>query len=203
MENKETDALIKLYEERYQNQGADITVLGWKNREEQALRFRLLTEIAPLDKSSICDVGCGFGDLLDYLRLNGVETQYTGLDIAPSLLSHARSTHPGVQFLQLDLDEQDYNLEHDYFLSSGALSYKRRDNMAHADRMIAKMFDLARKGVAINFLSTYVNHQHPRNFHYSPEDIFRLARRYTKWVTLRHDYPLWEFTLYLYKEAKK
>jgi hypothetical protein len=68
--------------------------------------------------------------------------------------------------------------------------------------MLGKMFALASKGVAVNFLSSYVNYEHERNFHYSPEEIFRMARRFTKWVKLRHDYPLWEFTLYMYREAQ-
>ncbi|WP_312432436.1 class I SAM-dependent methyltransferase [Achromobacter sp.] len=202
MHDEDTRALVDLYEGRYIADGAEITTLGWKNREEQRLRFDVLSGIGPLQHATVCDVGCGFGDLADYFREKQLNVTYTGLDIAPSFVAHAKATHPEDSFIQLDLDQDPYDQEHDYFLSSGALSFKRQDNMAHATRMIEKMFSLCRKGVAVNFLSTYVNHQHPRNFHYSPEDVFRLARGLTKWVKIRHDYPLWEFTLYLYKEAQ-
>lgn len=202
MRDQDTQALVDLYEGRYSADGHEITTLGWKNREEQRLRFDVLSSIASLHDSTVCDVGCGFGDLADYFREKELRVAYTGLDIAPSFIAHAKAAHPYDAFHRLDLHEDDYRDEHDYFLSSGALSFKRHDNMKHAARMIEKMFSLCRKGVAVNFLSTYVNHQHPRNFHYSPEEMFRLARGMTRWVKIRHDYPLWEFTLYLYKEAQ-
>lgn len=201
-QNAYNAALIALYENRYKEAGGDITTLGWKNREEQWLRFKMLCDIGELSGTSVCDVGCGFGDLADYLGEQGKDTFYTGLDIAPSLLAHARQRHPDLRFLELNMAEQPYEQEHDYFLSSGALSFKMPDNMALAENMLGKMFALARKGVAVNFLSTYVNYQNERNFHYSPEEMFRMARKFTKWVKLRHDYPLWEFTLYMYKEAQ-
>lgn len=202
MHDEDTKALIELYEDRYSSDGADITTLGWKNREEQRLRFDVLSGIAPLHNATICDVGCGFGDLTDYFEEKNIRIAYTGIDIAPSFIAHAKASHPNGIFHVLDLYQDEYNQEHDYFLSSGALSFKRKDNMEHAKRMLEKMFSLCRKGVAVNFLSTYVNHQHSRNFHYSPEEMFRLARGMTRWVAVRHDYPLWEFTLYLYKEAQ-
>lgn len=203
MHDEDTKKLVQLYEDRFHAQGADITTLGWKNREEQELRFKVLCDVGELHGTRLCDVGCGFGDLYQYLGGSSKEVSYVGLDISPSLLEHARAKYPKASFLEVDLDVENYDGEHDYVVSSGALSFKRADNLAHADRMIAKMFSLARQGVAINFLSTYVNYQNRRNFHYSPEEIFGMARKYTKWVKIRHDYPLWEFTLYMYKEAQK
>jgi SAM-dependent methyltransferase len=202
MRQEDKEALVRLYEDRFQEMGEDIRTLGWKNREEQALRFKMLCEVGDLRGASVCDVGCGFGDLWDYLLNTVGEVRYTGLDIAPSLLEQARKRHPGIPFLCLNLADDPFEDEHDYFLLSGALSYKVEDNMALAERMIQRTFALARKGVAVNFLSSYVNYQHERNFHYAPEEMFSMARRLTRWVRLRHDYPLWEFTLYLFKEAQ-
>lgn len=202
MRPEDKQALVRLYEDRFQELGEDIRTLGWKNREEQALRFKMLCEVGDLRGTSVCDVGCGFGDLRDYLQRTVGEVRYTGIDIAPSLLERAREKHPGVPFHCLNLAEEPFEEVHDYFLLSGALSYKVDDNMALAERMITRMFSLATKGIAVNFLSRYVNYQHERNFHYAPEEMFRMARRLTRWVRLRHDYPLWEFTLYLFKEAQ-
>jgi len=202
MQEKEKNALVKLYEERFKELGEDVRTLGWKNREEQTLRFKMLCEVGDLRNSSVCDVGCGFGDLLDYLRSTAGEVKYTGIDIVPSLLERARQKHPESSFYCLNLVEEPFEEEHDYFLLSGSLSYKIIDNLAFAERMIERMFRLARKGVAVNFLSTYVNFQHERNYHYAPEEMFRFAKRLSRWVRMRHDYPLWEFTLYLFKEAQ-
>ena len=202
MADEDTRSLIELYEGRFREQGACISTLGWRSSEDQNLRFKLLSEVGQLRGCSVCDVGCGFGDLLGYLVEVDQAVKYTGIDIVPSFLMQARTAHPCAQFLCIDLAIDEYTEEHDYFVSSGALSFKRKDNMAHAEQMIKKMFSLSRIGVAINFLSTYVNYRHPRNFHYSPEYIFRIARGLSQWVTIRHDYPLWEFTLYMYKKPR-
>src|SRR5438552_3411165 len=62
--------------------------------ESQRLRFQLLSEIAPLENSSILDYGCGKGDLYAYLRQHGFRGSYTGFDINDALLTLARRKHP-------------------------------------------------------------------------------------------------------------
>src|SRR5262245_15591991 len=186
MRPEDRSALVRLYEDRFDAMGEDIRTLGWKNREEQNLRFKMLCEVGDLRGASVCDVGCGFGDLLDYLQSTAGDVQYTGIDIAPSLLDRAREKHPGTRFHCVNLVEDAFDEPHDFFLLSGALSYKVVDNMALAERMLERMFHLCRKGVAANFLSTYVNYQHERNYHYAPEEMIRMAKRMTRWTRLRH-----------------
>jgi hypothetical protein len=68
--------------------------------------------------------------------------------------------------------------------------------------MLTLMFSNASKGVSVNFLTSYVNFQREHNYHHSPEQVFSFAHTLTRRIALRHDYPLWEFTLYLYKEPQ-
>jgi hypothetical protein len=51
-------------------------------------------------------------------------------------------------------------------------------------------------------LSSYVNYEKDINYHHKPEELFKFAKSLTKWVVVRHDYPLWEFTLYMYKNHR-
>jgi trans-aconitate methyltransferase len=158
--------------------------------------------MADMSKTSICDVGCGYGDLATYLSTRFEGFSYTGLDITPLFLERARQLHPAHEFLCADIAEEEFNRRFDYFLVSGAMNFRVDDNMALTTGMLRKMFELADKGVAVNFLSTYVNYEKPHNFHHGPEEMFAFARTLTRRVALRHDYPLWEFTLYLYKESQ-
>ena len=203
MRPEEKQALIQLYEDRFAVMGYDMRTIGWKGREDQQLRFDILGDVDDMSGKSVCDVGCGFGDLYDYLgrRFEGV--RYTGIDLVPSLVEKARELHPGVDFRTCDIVAGGLAERFDYFLLSGALNYRVEDNMSLTRDMLAAMFDLADEGVAVNFLSSYVNYEHPRNFHHSPEAIFGLARSMTKWVAIRHDYPLWEFTLFMYKNQRR
>jgi SAM-dependent methyltransferase len=179
--------------------GYDVRSLGWKSVEDQLIRFQVLGDIGALGGDLICDVGCGFGDLYPYLVNRFGSLGYLGVDISGELLSLARARHADLRFLLADILDAAYTERADWYLLSGALNYKLENNLAFTERMLTRMFALCNKGVAVNFLSTYVNYQHPRNYHHDPTDVFRLAKGLTKRVTLRHDYPLWEFTVYLYK----
>jgi hypothetical protein len=99
-----------------------------------------------------------------------------------------------------DILEPDFNMESDIYFLSGTLNVRIMDNLNYTKEMIKKMFRLSRKALGLNFLSKYVDYELDKDFHHSPEAIFSLAKEHTKYVTLRHDYPLWEFTTYLYKE---
>lgn len=201
MRNEDKEALVKLYEDRYRELGYDVRTLGWHGREDQELRFRVLCDIADLSNSSVCDIGCGFGDLLPYLETRFTNFTYAGVDISPSLVAKAEELHPEHRFYCLDILKDGFDERFDYFLLSGALNFRVEDNMTLSTEMIKRMFALADKGVAVNFLTSYVNFEREHNFHHSPEKMFAFARSLTRWVALRHDYPLWEFTLYLYKDA--
>jgi SAM-dependent methyltransferase len=202
MRTEDKERLFHLYQSRYEEIGHDVRTLGWHGAEDQRLRFKVLCDMADMSKASICDVGCGYGDLATYLSTRFEGFSYTGLDIAPLFLERARELHPKHEFLCADIVEEDFDRQFDYFLLSGAMNFRVDENIKLTKRMLGKMFELAHKGVGINFLSTYVNYQKPHNFHHSPEEMFAFARTLTKWVALRHDYPLWEFTLYLYKEPQ-
>jgi SAM-dependent methyltransferase len=197
---EEKTRIIELYDGRLKELGYNIRTVGWSDRESQWLRFKVLCEIGNLNGASICDVGCGFGDLLDYLKENQIKTFYTGVDISPGLLVEAARLHLEVEFVCRDLVTEPWEREFDYLLLSGALSYRIADNWDYTCKMIRSMYAMAKRGIALNFLTKYVNYQNPINYHYSPEEMFAFARTLSKRVTLRHDYPLWEFTIYLYKE---
>ena len=202
MRKEDKENILRLYQGRYDEIGHDVRTLGWHAQEDQWLRFKVLCDIADLSGASVCDVGCGYGDLATYLKSRFADVSYTGVDIAPLFLERARELHPEHEFFCVDILEEEFDRRADYFVLSGAMNFRVDDNMKLTTGMIRKMFELADKGVAINFLSTYVNYEKPHNFHHSPEEMFAFARTLTKWVALRHDYPLWEFTLYLYKEPK-
>jgi len=177
MEPREREQLKTLYETRYAELGRDVRTLGWKNSADQRLRFQILCDIGDLRGKSICDVGCGFGDLIPYLQERFGEFRYTGIDITPSLTEEAARQYPQHRFLCSDILEDGFAEEHDYFLLSGALNYRVADNWKLTTEMLALMFRLARRGVAVNF-----------------------PRTLTQWAAIRHDYRLWELTLHLHKQ---
>jgi len=193
-------AAVDRYNKRIAELGETVQAIGWRDAEQQELRFAVLKSIGSLDGRSVLDVGCGFGDMVDYLREEGLDVEYTGVDINPSVIDIARGRHPDARLALRDIVTEPFEEQFDYVFQSGAFNHKVEDNREFVWSMMNEMFRLCRYGVAFNLLTSYVDYQDDNLYYFRPEDYFALARKLSRYVTLRHDYPLYEFTLHVYKQ---
>jgi len=201
MWEKEKEEIINLYETRLKEHGDSIKTMGWRDKEQQHLRFKILSEIGNLNGAKILDVGCGFGDFYEYLINRGMKVDYTGYDISPKIIEVAKSKHQRIKFEVKDILKERIDEKFDYVLESGILNKRISNNIEYAKNMIIKMFELCKIGVAVNMMTNYVDYEENYLYYYSPEEMFKFCKNLSKFVTLRHDYPLYEFTLYVYKRA--
>src|SRR6266705_3283703 len=130
--------LVALYENRFQTHGASVQTLGWNALEDQELRFSVIADIADLTSKNVCDVGCGFGDLLNYLKRRFGAIRYTGIDLAPSLVNEAKRRFPKERFRQQDILDDSFDEHFDYLLLSGALSSRIANNLEHSLAVIRR-----------------------------------------------------------------
>jgi len=201
LKDRDRDSIVALYETRFEEYGHHHKTVGWGSDADQLLRFEVLCRGLDLHGKSILDVGCGLGDMVPFLEeKTGGDFAYTGIDIAPALVqsAHDRFGKQNIRFLCTEMSKLPADEEYDIVLLSGALSYRVEDNVKYAKSVMAELYDKSRETVAVNFLSSYVDYEAEKNFHYSPEEIFSYSKELTRWVTLYHDYPLWEFTVQLH-----
>jgi trans-aconitate methyltransferase len=189
---------IKRYSKRLAKFGYDPRSLGW-NKARQTVRFTVLGEIGELQNSSVLDVGCGFGDLYGYLQKSGVNVHYTGCDVNPALIAIAKQKYTSANFLVADVDEG-VKGTFDWVFATGVFEFKYPKMIDLVKRTLTRMFDLARKGVAADFMSSYVDYKSKEGFHAHPEEIFKIAKSLSKRIALRHDYMPYEFCIYIYKD---
>jgi 2-polyprenyl-3-methyl-5-hydroxy-6-metoxy-1,4-benzoquinol methylase len=202
MELEEKEKTIRRYEERLQKYGASVKALGWRDIEQQYVRFAVLAEVGNLNNCSVLDIGCGFGDFYDFLETKGINTQYTGYDISTKFIKIAQKRHPALSFAVKDILEEKTSKKFDYVVSSGVVNARLSDNEGVLQRLIAECFKLCKIGAAVNMMSKYVDYEDKSLFYYSPERVFTFCKTLTKRVTLRHDYMPFEFTVYLYKDQR-
>ena len=201
MKYHEQAKIIQFYEDRYDKNGYDLNTIGWSNFESQQLRFRILADIANLKEMSICDIGCGFGDLYPYLCKRFGTINYFGVDLSKKLICEATQRYPEADFVKQNILTESMNKKFDYVLSSGTLTFKIDNHENYVYRMLEAMFNICRFGIAVNFMTSYVDYQLDKNFHLAPERAFTLAQKISRWVSVRQDYSLYEFTLYIYRQA--
>ena len=84
MSQPETET-SRFFESNVRRFGYGYRALGFGRRSSQEKRFGALAAVGDFDGASVLDVGCGFGDLLAWLRARGVQPRYTGLEFSDYL----------------------------------------------------------------------------------------------------------------------
>ena len=197
----------RYYAERLREFGATARGVDWNSPESQTLRFdRLLQLVEPgTSEASLLDVGCGYGALLDLVRLRGLPLDYRGFDISPDMVQAARERHAADTRASFTTDPTAFRPA-TYVVASGIFNVKlHHDTGAWRDYVLAtirSLHEASTGGFAFNMLSTYSDPERRRDtlYYADPCELFdHCKRHYSPRVALLHDYPLYEFTILVRK----
>lgn len=185
--------------------------VNWSSAESQALRFAVLAGIGDLNGCRVHDVGCGLGHFADYLEDAGITCSYVGSDISPVMVQAAAERPRGAdrrfEAGNILLGGEPW-MAADYLINSGIFTVRGATDeakwRAFVFDMAARMFDLAEIGIAFNLMTSCVDYRDDHLFYCPPSEMldFCLANL-SRHVVIRHDYPLYEFTTYVYKSGKR
>ncbi len=157
--------------------------LGWKAPHSQWERFELIAQAADFAHCSVLDVGCGRGDLKDFLDERHPGVRYTGVDQMPEFLEDAVRRHgAGARFLLGDFGQMELPAT-DYVIASGALSYRCAEEGWHL-RMVRKMHAAARRALIFNVLDARRFAQHPLLVGRDCAEVLDLCRRLSPHVAV-------------------
>lgn len=194
-------SLAKLY-------GSDAQGVQYPDREGQWARYRVLAEVGIQTDSSVGDFGCGPGEFLNFLSQElGYEGPYRGVDIVPEHLASGAERFPDATFEERDIASSGFGEVVDYMVVAGVFNnrFPGTEPEAYMKEILLKLMPFAKKGLAFNALSTYVDYKDENLFYSNPEDIFRFCKEnLSNLVSLRHDYhlkpevPAYEYTVYVY-----
>jgi hypothetical protein len=195
----EADDVRERYGRRLEQYGYDARTLGW-NTGTQRVRFEALLEgLRDDDYASILDVGCGFGDLLDFLRGRGWRGEYAGIDLVPELVDEARRRHAGdgaATFACSEITATEREARHSMAVAIGIFNHRlQRDNMEFVRGMIAAMWASSTAVVVCDFLSTRSDPDRRRDdlFYADPGLMLEEAQRYSRRTMIHHAYMPFEF----------
>jgi SAM-dependent methyltransferase len=194
---------VERYERRLREHGHSPETLGWGKPGREHVRFQVMADVVrEVGAVSVLDVGCGFADLFDHLAQQGWEGDYHGIDIVPGLLAEARRRHPALDLQEADIGTYEPAGPFDVVVASGVFNARLRseDNREHITRSVERMYALCRRAVCVDFMSTYVDFQHPDAWHTDPAWALELGRGLSKRLRLRHDYMPFEFALVVYRD---
>jgi hypothetical protein len=202
------EKIKNLYASNLRKKGAVSTAVGWNTIESQILRFEKLTSVINKNKKSISvnDYGCGYGAHLAYLvnELRIPVDCYHGYDLSEEMIVTAKSELSWYSGSLKLLCGPEITTEADYTFVSGTFNVRCDiDETAwknFIENKLSQIDNFSRCGFAFNLLSSYVDWKEDHLFYGDPCYWFDLCKqKFSKKVSLIHDYPLYEWTIQVKK----
>lgn len=195
------------YDEKIRTHGPIARGVDWNSFESQQLRFVQLLKI--VDKSipfTLNDFGCGYGALADYLEEKAYRFRYVGFDISPQMIAKAKDLHAGSSRIAF-VNEERKLVAADYTLASGIFNVRLDTVESEWEEYILATLEtintLSSTGFAFNVLTKYSDAEFMRPDLYYADPLFYFdvcKQNFSRFVTLLHDYPLYEFTILVRKD---
>ncbi|MGI8566024.1 MAG: class I SAM-dependent methyltransferase [Pyrinomonadaceae bacterium] len=186
--------------------------VGWTKRPEDAdARYKVMLDVVhpgTHGRVELLDFGCGASHLYEYMLRNDINNiSYSGLDISEKFLSLSKGKFPLIKYHHLDiLEGEDALPDFDYILMNGIFTSKCDlsfdEMLAYFQKLVLKVFNKARIGIAFNVMSKQVDWERDDLFHL-PFDVLAsfLTQNLSRHFVIRHDYRLYEYTTYVYKQV--
>ena len=195
------------YSDKIEVHGPTAQGVDWNSPDSQRLRFVQLLKLVDRNQPfTINDYGCGYGALADYLRSEGYAFQYLGFDISRKMIAKANELHAAMQGVIFVGKERDLR-EADYTVASGIFNVKLKAATeaweGYMLRTLERISSLSKRGFAFNVLTKYsdAEFQRPDLYYADPLFLFDHCKtKFSRFVSLLHDYPLYEFTILVRKE---
>lgn len=178
--------------------------VDWPNYGDTLKRYQVMLDfITP--NSSLLDFGCGTSALYQY----ALDTQqsnfvYSGLDVTSEFISISKEKFPNKIFYQKDILVDDDIPTFDYIVCNGTFTEKRNlsyeEMFSFFSQVVKKLWEKTNKGIAFNLMSKHVDWEREDLFHVSLDELgWFLKDSLSRNFTIRNDYELYEYTVYVYK----
>lgn len=199
--NEDKDSIIARYSDRFAQHGTGLKTLNTGAGDKHLRQHTLHSSLFALEGKSILDIGCGLAHYYEFLKSRGISVKYTGYDIVEPFITSNRQRYPECNFEVRDIFREGIAITPDVvtFCQVFNNKYQGASNDDIVKRAITIAFEKATVGVSIDMLGNHVNYQEPHLHYFSPEAMFTFAKSLTRFVSLRHDYLPYDFTLVLYK----
>lgn len=194
---------IGFYQAMLAEHGDTYKALDWGSRESQLKRFEVLADVGIMSGDHILDIGCGLADFNAWLIKHKPGVRYSGIDITPEMVEQARCRFPNIDISNMTLFDLDSDLGiYDYLVASGIFFFRKEQPKRYMKESISHMFELSKKGIAFNTLSSWKKDKINSEFYASPIEVINYCKTLSPFVVLRHDYHPGDFTIYVYKKNK-
>lgn len=206
--NKVRISQENIYKELYEKHKGTPMAVSSESLNHKRLRFGKICEIFKEDDDfSVHDVGMGIADLNTFIRENYPQKSiiYSGSEILKEYVEDSGKRFPESNFFHRDIAESSFEDKYDYLLMSGVFHQRRetpiRDWEKFSQNILKNSFEMCNKGIAFNFISPFVDFYQTQVYYSNlPKLINFINDELSRFFEIKHNYALFEFTVFVYKE---
>jgi phospholipid N-methyltransferase len=203
MNSPDTPNYLQPYTQAARRFGGGFGSLLWASPKTQRARFEALARVVDFHGHSVLDLGCGRGDLLDFLLSRSIRpSRYVGIEAIQQLAAAARaktSDHTMVLDGDFITTPSLMNRESQILVFSGSLN-TLTDHQFHETLRAACL--AATESVVFNFLSTPLLAGKPFLYWRHASDVLAFARSLSANVRSVCDYLEGDCTIAIGKAAE-
>ena len=180
------------YEKSIKKFGVSALGVHWNSKYTQYKRFEIITQLIKKDikTSSIVDVGCGFGEYYNYLRINHkIPYSFLGIDCEQPMINICKKRFPNLKFYTRNILTDKLTCA-DYYTCSGALNILEYDEI---EIFIKKCFETSTKGFIFNFLKNLTFNNIKKY------EIINICKKHTQNLIIKENYLDNDFTIFMVK----
>ncbi|QSX77455.1 DegT/DnrJ/EryC1/StrS family aminotransferase [Agrilutibacter solisilvae] len=207
--------MLNYYDAHLARHGDTASGAAWPDEAGRRARFRmgidLVLQHAGQRRVTLCDLGCGTGELYRFLQEEGFDdVGYIGIDRSSLAIGIARAKFPDVAFHCLDLLDADGKtldrlLDCDFVFANGLFTVRHEATheqmWAFMTRMLEATWPRVRRGIVFNVMSTLVDWERDDLFHVSYDDLARYLRGLAgRAIGFRADRDLYELMAFALKD---
>lgn len=189
-----------IYQNLFNTFGVSPEAVKSRNSAQQEMRFYQLLSVSGLnEEDSILDIGCGSGEFLTYLRGLNYKGDYCGVDFIKNFIDHniKKFKHDSnASFLEKNIIVDEFESNYDWVFLSGVFNDIRDDSDNFFFKIINKMYKSAKKGIAFNSLSKYVDYEDESLYYTYPDKTLKYCiENLSKYTILKTNYQTKENTI--------
>ncbi|MGE5613346.1 MAG: class I SAM-dependent methyltransferase [Bacillota bacterium] len=178
---KKLDIIKSYYEGNMAKGLPEYGILGWESEEAQRTRFDILLSRVSLEGKKLLDVGCGMGNLYEYIKSKGINLKYTGVDILAKMIEKARAKRLDAEFINVDIFKNNIFAEKsfDVIYASGIFNLDLGNNREFLADALELFFRLARETVVFNLLDVASPNREDRYFYFHPDEVAEILEKFS------------------------
>ena len=204
-----SDSQAALYGGLFDTHGVSVDAVASGKQIYKELRYEKTCKgFEQDDNFTLHDVGFGLGHFWEYVknRYPDKNIEYSGSEVTEKFQHYCQEKYPESKFYLRDIAEGPAEDKYDYVVFGGTFNLiagnSPEEFQEYVFSVLRNAFAMCKRGLIFNLITSYVEYRYDRLFYCDLGELINfVAKDLSRFFSLQHDYPLYEHTVCVYREA--